>query len=200
MTTYRGFELLTARMDASEDVVDTFTRKVFTFDPGPMKRSVQTRDYAPKVEHPYLWSCYSLAQIAALKDFIQARVGRINPLWIPSWRKDLILSLSALSSDTQVTIQGVGYSTFTFPHKARRNVQFQIGTNIIYRQIINAQDYGDYEVLTLNSSLGIAAPAGTILSYLLFCRLNSDSIQLTYPAVERAQCQLEFIELPEETP
>lgn len=201
MSTYLDIEVLERRENAREARQESFHRLLSTLDPGLGPRSVRARDAAPAVDRPYLWTCRNRAEIRAFQAWLAVRRGRLVPLWVPTWRRDLLLVQGVGASDPGISIQPCGYTQYAFLQKARQHVSFFLPDgSLACRRVLQAQDNGASETLTLASALGQAAPVGTLVCFLTYCRLASDDVELTYITDSIAEAQLHFVEIPEEAP
>lgn len=201
MTTYLGIDVLERRPNAREESPESFARSVATLDPGMGKRSVRARDAAPSIDRAFLWTCNGKAEIRALKEWFAARKGQLVPLWLSTGRQDLRLAQPAGAPDASLLIQPCGYTRYAFPQHARRHLalRFADGTTV-YRQVLTALDNGTSETLALSGTLGKALASDAWVSYLVYCRLASDSLDLAYLTDSIAEATLHFVEIPQEAP
>ncbi len=200
MTTYLGFDVLEIAPNAREAPEDSLRRSLVGLDPGLGARSTRARADAPDLVRPVLWTCQNRAEIADFKAFLEARRGQAVPFWLPSRRRDLLLSQSVGASDTGIAIQAMGYARLLFPVKARRHLAFLYGSSWLYRSVTAATEGGATETLTLSTPLGVALPVGTLVSHLLLCRLAADEVELIYITDSIAEARLSCLELPQEAP
>lgn len=201
MTTYLGLDVLERRSNAREDPQDSFTRSLAILDPGMGKRGARARDAAPAVDRSFLWTCHGPAEIRALKEWFAVRQGQRVPVWLPTGRQDLRLAQAAGAIDASILIQPCGYTRYAYPQAARQHlaIRFPDGAQT-YRRVLEAVDNGTLESLTLSSALGQDLPADAWVSYLVYCRLASDSLELAYLTNTIAEARLRFVEIPLEAP
>lgn len=153
-------------------------------------------DY-PITVRDFSWPAMSYAEIAAMRAFLAARRGSAVPCWVPSGQIDLELSANSISTSNQIRIKQIyGY----LPELVRRYILVYVGTDVLPFRIEDATDEGDGTyLLTLDSAVGrTLTPDNAAIAFLLYCRLSSDSIDLTYPTTEVATTTLSFYELPHE--
>ena len=201
MTTYLDIEVLERRGNARGDRQETSKRSVFQLDPGIGLRSARARDRAPALDHPYLWTCITKAEIRAFKEWLAVRRGRLVPLWVPTWRRDLLLAQAVGAHDSGISIQSCGYTQYAFPRAARQHLAFVLPDgSMAYRRVTSSQAGGSTETLTLSAPLGQGLPASSLICYLTYCRLDSDEIELAYITDAIAEAALRFVEIPEEAP
>ena len=200
MTSYLGLDVLEHRPNMREVPTDASTRSLAILDPGLGARDVQARDLAPAIQRTHLWTAHGLAAIAELRAWLAARKGRAVPFWVSTLRQDLLLAAPGNAVDTTITIEGIGYARFAFPHRARRHLALHLPTGTLYRQVVTATDGGATEALGLDAALGVTVPIGTLVSYLVLCRLDSDEIELVWHTDQLVETLLVFREIPEEVP
>lgn len=198
---YLDIEVLERRPNARETQPDISRRLTSLFDPGIGMRSVRGRDAAPAVEHPFLWTCHSKAEVAGLKAWFDVRRGRLVPVWLLTGRRDLLVAQPIGASDLTLGVAACGFTRHAFPQPARRHLAILLPSGAMaYRRVTDALDAGATETLTLSASLGEVLPAGAWLSYLTLCRLASDDLELHWVTDEVAEAQLRFVEIPQEAP
>ncbi len=200
MTSYLGFDVLERRPNMREAVTDVSPRSLAIHDPGLGAREVQARDLAPAFQRSHLWTAQGLQAIADLRTWLAARRGRVVPFWVSTLRQDLILAAPANAADAALTIEASGYASFAYPHKARRHLAIHLPGVTLYRQVATATASAATESLALTSALGTSVPLGTLVSYLVLCRLDADDIELVWHTDQLVEAALTFREIPEEAP
>nr|WP_320132328.1 hypothetical protein [uncultured Holophaga sp.] len=202
MTTYQSLDVLTLHPNAREDGATTLSRAVEEFDPGLGRRVLTDPSGVTGRSRSWLWTCKSREEIVALRTWFMARRGKAIPFWAPTWRQDLELQAALDTTSTIATVAHVGYTDRAFPQAARRHLGFYIDGTWVCRQVSAAVAYPSTETegLTLASALGVAAPLGTLVSYLTLCRLDTDELQLPYTTDSIAEVSFTFVELPQEAP
>lgn len=200
MTSYLGFDVLERRPNMREAVTDVSPRSLAIHDPGLGARDVKPKDSAPAFQRTHLWTAQGLQAIADLRAWLAARKGRVVPFWVSTLRQDLILAAPGSAADTTLTIESIGYARFAHPHKARRHLALHLPNTTLYRQVLTATDGGAMESLALTAALGTSVPLGTLVSYLVLCRLDADDIELVWHTDQLVEAALTFREIPEEAP
>lgn len=201
MILYQGYEVLEEepnRIDGEEVGVE---RSLALLD--NLTGAVASETYAatPLAERPFTWFLEGRAAIADFRGFLDRRLGRLVPCWVPTWQADL--APTAAFSAAGVTVRDAGYTRTLFPHPARRHVALITPAGgVIPRGVVAAAENGDgTETLTLASPPGVLFPAsGGLVSLLALCRLASDDVGLTWASVELAEATLRFAEIPREAP
>lgn len=103
-----------------------------------------------------------------------ARAGSLNYLWVPTMQRDFEV-VSAVGS--AFTVEGHNYFDNFASSEFRRDLAFIYHDNsMILRRISSVATAGVNEVLTLDSTVPTLTNLRSV-SYLLFCRLDSDILE-----------------------
>ena len=160
--------------------------------------SEQLEDY-PKYETSHTYAANGLQEISDITDFFDARLGRQGSFWFPSFRKDVVLTNNIGSSDTDISIEDIEYSTFypATPGTGRYIFIYVNQSKWFARKITAAPSS---TVLTMESSLGELVLLSQIkmVSFLYLGRFNIDEIDWEFHTPTIATVELLFIELPKE--
>jgi hypothetical protein len=203
-TAYRGFDVLTLEPNVRDDGQVVYGRSMATLDAVAGAIEVNSRSRQPRGVWSYNWFMDSRTGADEYDAFMLARAGRAVPFWVPSWRGDLELATLIGSGDTTITIKACDYTAQMFPAAGRRHLAVMLnqGATLLFREILSAIDNGNgTETLTIDAALGAAgALATTTLSFLLFCRLDSDEPPRLWHHTQLAEATLPLRELPLEAP
>jgi hypothetical protein len=130
---------------------------------------------------------------AALSQFygwLDYRSGKLVPLWVSSKEKDFIPT--ARPTSTTLTVTKTGYSL----HHARRDVEFLLTSGSVLRaRITSITDLGNgSETFAFDQSVN---PVNEIVraSFLKFCTLGQDSIQIRHYKGGISECSVTMREL-----
>lgn len=204
--TYLGYNVLVLNYNRLGSFEERFRRKFVLLDPKTGKRVSDEQAPAPAASRPFTWTALGRAEIAAMRAFLDARVGRAVPFWLPSFQWDLALTEDVLQNQAIVTIRWVRYGQQMWGTTgARRHValwSLGVGAMDLYR-IAGATDPADYltETLTLDPVAVRAYPkATTVVSFLKLCRLEDDRVEISYPSGSVAEATIHLRELPLEAP
>lgn len=203
MTTYLGFEVLEVQPNRARAPRRSFKRDLLRMDSGLGKVASEDRSGVSFGELEFDWFLDGRTEIGALQTFLLARKGMAVPFWVPSWRHDLVMHLDAGSIDTSITIKASGFTKYQFRQTSRLQVAFILSNGtMIYRRITGANDPGNgTEVLTLDSALGAAIPAGTtMVCFLHLVRMASDVVEVFWHHHTLAEASMRFVEVPREIP
>lgn len=202
MTQYLSVDVLLRRPNFSDDPSDTIDHAQSVLDGGMGKVTAYDKGPYASGAHSFNWFIQNKADADDLRTFFNTRRGMAVPFWIPTWRQDLPLASSIASSVTSMSILLSDYTLFMFPDVARRTICiFMSDGSTIFRQITGTIDNGDgTETLTLDSAPGVNVPQDTMVSYLLFCRLDTDELEIGWLSSTVGSADLPYVELPLEVP
>lgn len=192
LTQYRSRDVLLDRPEVSEDRNEAFEREaarvdfetgVFGYDGGGMNAPFQTHDYRRKLR--------TRAEIADFLGFLALRRGRLSPFWAPSWGADFDVTAGGGS----LTFRECGYAANVNAAEGRRDVSLSYadGTTRLRRLSAPVNNGDGTETATLN--LSATGTGLQLASYLRFCRLEADAVELAWETTGFAKCALRFREL-----
>lgn len=202
-TQFKGFDVLEVAPNWASDQTRNYQRDLTVLDPGPGPKTVVDRVGQPVVSHALNWWIDGHASIAKFRAFVQRRLGQQRPFWALTWDADLNLSAIATSGSAVLRIENVSYTRFFFPNLSRRYLALvpQGGGSIRYVQVTGSVDNGDgTESLTLSANLTADVPVNTMISFLTFCRMASDSSSIAWDSTELAEASIAIAEIPKEVP
>lgn len=127
----------------------------------------------------------SRQEISKFFAFLDRRAGRWQPFWLPNFSNDIQLVQTTLTGSDTIKIKYIGYAGLINLHQAKRDLFFYNFTTKTYeiRRIIAATDNGDgTETLKLDSafSYDVSNSTFTSISFLKFCRLDADTVELSW--------------------
>jgi hypothetical protein len=204
LTQYKGFDVLEIPANWPTDLKRKYSRKLIHIDPGVGPITVIDKGGSAITSQPFPWLMLNHSQVTTLRGFFLARLGKLFPFWIPTWDQDLIMSQDAVLGDSGIKIKSEFYTRFMFPNNARRYlalIPFDL-SGTVYRKITSSVDNGDgTETLGFDATLPKAFPAAhTMVSFLVFARLDSDDVEIEWLNNDLAQTTLEMTEVPNEAP
>lgn len=135
----------------------------------------------------------------AFRDFVAARIGRLNGFFLPIWLTDYPSTVQDNGSDT-ITMKAIGLAgvfqpdeQFAFCALIRRDADIE-------PHKIDAVDVdGANEVLTLQDPIANDFPVdSSVLCGLMFCRIDDTAIKYEFISDGVIQCTVTFAELPRE--
>lgn len=175
-------------------------RMLSVFDNEMAAPVVRDRGLVSFQSQGFRWFLNGRAQAKAFRDFVDRRVGSLVPFWVPTWRQDLTVAQLAASTDSGIVVKACGYTTRMFPDRARRYLAIRNGQAWIYRKVTAASATSTTETLTLDAQLGATIAAGTIVSFLILCRMDDDDAAIDWQTTLFAESTTSFTELPKEVP
>jgi hypothetical protein len=119
------------------------------------------------------------AAISEFYGWVDARQGKINPVWVVSEDNDLNVTARA-GSPGRITISHIGYAARYGTHRARRDLAIlKTDSTYVYRRVTAAVDNGDRtETLTLDADPPLLADISKV-SFLRFCTAP-DQFEIRY--------------------
>lgn len=150
----------------------------------------------------FSWLAAGRTEVAALQAFLDARKGRVVPFWTPTYCAEVPLYENKLAAASSLRVPFFGYTRFLFPQTWRRYLAIvPPGGAFLIRKVSSATDNGDgTETLTLTTPLGVDVPKEWLVSFLTFCRLDSDRTKIKWHAAFTAEAEIDFREIPGEAP
>jgi len=201
-----GYDVLEIDYNRLGPFEERIRRKFVLLDSKTGARTADEQSPAPAPSRPFTWTAFGDAEIAAMRAFLDARKGRAVPFWLPSFQWDLSLAQDVVQNQAIVDIHWVRYVQQMWGTTgARRHLAVWTLSNpaMDFYRISSADDPGDYliETLTLDPPAIRDYPvAQRILSFLKFCRLDEDLVEISYPRVGVAEATIRVRELPLEAP
>jgi hypothetical protein len=186
---YRDVDIFTDSTEASEDLPFGYehSREEIDFETGLVNLDAGAQD-DPTLLIPYAETFQNRAEISSWLGFLDRRKGRRVPFWIPSWEKDF--ELTAMSS-VDVTYASNGYTSLINLADGRKDfvliyerdgVVYNKGDQIYVRGTA-VVDNGD-GTETLDIAIGGSTHSSDVdkvrLSYLRYCRLESDTVEIAW--------------------
>jgi hypothetical protein len=203
---YLGYDVLELNYNRIGAFEERLRRKFVLLNSKTGRNVTDDQAPAPAPSRPFTWTAVGRAEITAMRDFLNARQGRAVPFWLPSFQWDLALSDDVPQNQSSVTIYWVRYKQQMWgTTAARRHLAiWSLGDGTMdYCQITTATDPANYltETLTLDPVAIRDYPQGkTVLSFLKFCRLEDDRVEISYPSPQVAEATIRIRELPLEAP
>lgn len=142
-------------------------------------------DVAPFVNQAYSWFAKGRQAHSKVRALFYTLQGRRVPLWISSVFADFELLSDVAADATVMDVKRCGYTDAGGPFKNREYIAIQLYSGIKrYRKITAAALIGDgsRERLSFDEALGLDITPADVhrISFLSFCRLDQDSVELTH--------------------
>lgn len=202
MATYRGFDVLEIRPDRGEAMRAKSSGLVNLRDNRTEARSQDDRAGFPIRSVSFTFSAANRTDAEAFRSFIESRMGRAIPFWVPTWQADLVLDSSASIGATSLSVKYCGYSVNQYIRTHRRDLSLYKYDGTFQRRRVSGVLAGTTtESLSLDSALSAAlAPGSCLVSFLTFCRLASDEAKWKWLSCDVLEAAVEMVEVPWEVP
>lgn len=199
ITNYRGIPVFERWTEASEDIKEDLARKEDVIDFGHGVIRVFPIAARPQPTFDFRWLGKSKAELSAILGWLYTFVGRLNPVWVPTWCHDFVLAQNIGAADTSIKVTDWGYRTFYNLADTRRDIAIikTDGTFIRRRITAVAATAGNSETLTLDSAVGVALTIAQVdrVCFLRCGRLAIDEVEIPYEVSEVGLVVLRFTEL-----
>lgn len=194
--TYHDYEVFDPSVWQSNDWTETVEyethrdREDVDFDVGPF--TVESDTAAANEVSSYRMLLEGRDKHAAILGWFYARAGAWSYLWVPTMRRDLVLVDIALSS---ITVEKHNYFENFLGSEFRRDIAFVYNDNsMTLRRIDTATLDGANEVLELDGVTPTTTNLRSI-SYLRFCRLDGDALEIAHVTDTKAYFAWRFREM-----
>jgi hypothetical protein len=202
---WNGFPVLEVMPNRTGSVDEEISRRFVALDQETGKPWHDSYWAAPAPARSFLWTAFGREEIDELLAFLDAVKGQAVPFWLPTWQRDLRLTLDAIQNETILTVRWVRFTQLAFPDSgARRHLAvYSVDQAASYHTIADADDPadGETESITVNPAAPRLWPvSSTILSFLALCRLDEDEVEIAFPTTGVCEATLRIREVPQEAP
>lgn len=203
---YAGHDVLLLDYHRGGAVDERLQRRFTVLDNKTGRQSIDETSAAPAAVQPFTWMAFGRAEMAALRAFLDARVGRAVPFWLPSLQWDLRLAVPAPAAEANLAIAWTRYCRDRWGTTgARRHLALwrlgQLQPDCYRVAAASDPDDGLSEILTLDPvTVRRYEVEDTVVSFLKLCRLESDEVEISYPSPQVAEATIRAVELPLEAP
>lgn len=182
--TYRGLPVLALDTNWDADPGAEITRKSVVVDSGVGVPRVTDYGVAAALGQTHRSLCEGRAAIAALREWLFARRGRLGAFWAASQARDLALQAGIGAADTTLDVEHCGYTANVAQAVGRRDLRILLRNGTTYHRRITGSAVIDAstERLTLDAALGagIALDDVGAISFLRLARLDADRIEIAW--------------------
>lgn len=135
------------------------------------------------------------AQAWDFRKFLHSLFGRQGCVYVPTGKNDLALAQGFGASDTSFNIYKIGLASNMGVNDLRKDLAFIFtGGTHYYREITGIVKSGSEEIVTIDSSLGIAVnPGDCIICFLDKVNLASDSAKMVWTRAHENICKLNWM-------
>lgn len=181
---YRGLPVLEDAPNWREQLDSEYARNLQVLDNATGVRGYADLHDAPLRSRAHRWTKSGRPGITALRQWLQARAGRLTPIWVPSFTADLMPAAPIVQNDPDITIESVLYHRFLLESPGSRHVRIRLTDGAIYyRRIIAAASVdAATETLTLDSALDrtVQPDEVVMISYMQKSRLAADAVEISW--------------------
>ncbi len=191
---YRNYKVFNWAPDRSEDIDDSWKRKLEIIDYNTGGFFVDDVSKFPKISHKLTWLIHGRQNIYLFKAWLFSRSGKEKPFWLSTFESDLNVTQKIEKDSNNLIVDDVGYGQYGFPSQLRNNISIKTTSGVFYREIVNVNKYPDNnELLIIDSPLGVDLNADQFLqvSYLELVRLDNDSIEFFWETDNI--CRVQFL-------
>jgi hypothetical protein len=155
-------------------VIDTVSGRVFQ-----QSRTDRSRAHMKK-----RWEAATRAEVFQIRKMLHYFRGSQLTFWLPTFRADMTLADTIISSGTTMRVRANGYSTFNQARRPFADFQMTLTNGNVYRrEITGAESDGDEDVITFAPALGafVVQPEDVErIEYLQLVRIEDDKAVLTH--------------------
>ena len=182
VTLYRGRPVLEARPDESEELTAQYARMLSELDSGmaaPLRTDIGARALPVMSQR---WLGLGRTERAAYRALLYYLRGRQRAVWVPTHADDLTLIDAVGATTTTLDIAHIGYTRFGQARAGRRDLRIELVDGaVLHRRITGSTELStEVERLSIDAALGRAIAPTDIgrISWLVLCRLDSDTVEL----------------------
>lgn len=183
ISTYNSLSLLDRRPLNNSLTDEAFFSKMKIIDYGNIFQTESSQDFA-RIKAPRTFLIDTRAEWQYWKLVLDTNVGRREPFYHPTYRKDLVISEQPAIGGTEIkTIADPNYLTEWFPSPAHKHIRIETGEGDLYREITSAIDNLDGTIsILISPALPATALGSTIseISFLELCRFGSDKFTVRH--------------------
>jgi Concanavalin A-like lectin/glucanases superfamily len=195
--TYEGHEVFDPAEWSSNDWSELreygVDRAATTVDFGTGSFTVESDSLAAVETLTYRMLLEGKAQHAALLGWWYARAGSLTYLWVPTMQRDFDIVDTGLNT---ITVSGHNYFDNFASSEFRRDLAFVYNDNTLaLRRIDSVTLDGANEEFELSNGLTPTLANLRSLSYLLFCRLDNDTLEIARVTDTKARFSWRFREM-----
>lgn len=167
----------------AESLTYTYNRKMVNLDNQTGLQDLY--DIAPFINQSFSWYAKGREAASKLRGLFYLLQGRRVPAWISSVYSDFELVATIPVDEVSMDVRRCGYTDAGGPFPNREFIVFQLESGLRYYRRIQAAALiggGSTERITFDTPLPLEVTPSMVrrISFLSFCRLDQDSIELTH--------------------
>lgn len=193
-STYQGYPVLEQPPNWTEDVEQGYLRKMAILDARTGGRYYDDEAGLPVLRQSHRWLHTDRSEISAFRSWLYARKGRLSAFWLPSWSRDLTLTLTVGALDTALEVELCHYTKQVAQRVGRRDIRIKLhdGT-VLYRRITGSEELSaTVERLTIDEAPGmtITPEQVAVISFMTLSRLDGDAAEIAWWTWQHAESAL----------
>lgn len=180
-----GYPIIDTEPNRLDDLEQQYNRLLESFDSetGLIYRYDEAvRSFATQF---YNWKARGVQANHELRRVIYYLAGRLNPVWMPSFNRDVVLAADLDSADTAMDIEMIGYELTGGLAQGRDRI-YMLGDDDTYHAVtidgVGTAPEPGQERLTLDGTAGFNALQGRSGSFLDLVRMDQDVVEITHYA------------------
>lgn len=192
---YRGVDVVSDCPVISPSLSKTFSFQLSSFGNIGASEYIRQRDFVDS-EFNIQWQKFGHADSIELKKWVATRYGMQKAFWAPTFQQDLEPADSFSGSEIQVFNDIISKD-------APFHIEIADKNGGIYRRevisIVSSSEYVDGRVtvyLEIDSPVNISHSNISRISYLLYCRFNSDRAEFSHSAPNTMRLNMSCVEAP----
>lgn len=195
--TYRSRDVVTDRTIVVGDITERLVRPIDTFDneSGPVEVDIQGN----WVEHHQVLtiSTRSRAERWKARKWLHRLRGKQRPFWIPSWNRDLEVTVDFSSASSGLVVKAIGYPILYGVKDIM--IQLKNGTRVFRRVLSGMSNNDGTETLSLDATVGVTATVNDIdmVCFMSHVRLDADSVEINHEYNGQISVSVAVVEIPE---
>jgi hypothetical protein len=194
--TYRSEPVYLNKPNWLHEITDDYRRKLETLDYLTGGRFLEDESNLPEVITSANWALISRSERRAFIEWLYARAGKYNGVWVPTHNADLIIAAPIGSADSTIDVKFTGYSLYIKQKLGRRDIVIWTRSGSYYFCRITASTNlgGGVERLSITPGTGVNLAVADILkiSFMMYIHLASDRVEINHLTNTVAQCQLQL--------
>lgn len=190
---YYGLPLWVERPNWAQQLAHTRERPLELADGDTGPRQWYAKGDLPILHARHTYTVIDRPNVAALRRALYARAGRWKPAWLPSYEQDLRLIANANAGTKLLKVARVGWAgRVGEPEFRHLQIALTDGSRLYAEAVSAVVTDATTETLTLLVNLDRALTPETVLriSWLRWCRLAADQVELRYHLPELVTVQL----------
>lgn len=191
-TSYLGFPVLEERPNWVDDRTHEFQRLTKLLDNKTGSIIVEDMAGLPITFNSFSWLKYGRESIYNLRKWLYSRTGRLNRIWIPTDKVDLVLVADVTSTDIVIKVENIRYYQYIKEDLGKRDICIHLRSGQrFYRRIVSSSKVtDDIEQLGIDSVLGqdVGVSEVYMISWIQLSRMASDTVQLLWHNTGVQEC------------